>query len=284
MSTGVSAEVIADSVSDNGDRLTTLQVTMHRFVLAEFNTHRKFSRNSASSRAIPVAKRLDQLTAEPIEWPSERPGMQGGAPLERPASDDAHELWMAVRDCTEMLVSNYLDTHEEPETRLHKSVLNRLLEPFLMHTVVVTSTEWENFFHQRVSPLAQPEIRVAAEAMLKAITESEPRHIRDDGWHTPYVSVEERSVADMPWDVACAVSAARCARVSYLTQEGVRDHEEDLKLYRRLISADPPHASPLEHVARPVPPHEFGSIIPPGNFDGWSQLRHIVMSGRDAAE
>lgn len=255
------AKILADSVSNDGDRLTTMEVQTWRFVLAEFNTHRWFSRNSASSRAIPVHKQLKRVRdspAIPLEWPREQRGMQGGGPVEDPKQA---ETWW--RNAAE----NAADTAEAmSDLGLHKSVTNRLLEPFMWHTIVVTATEWDNFFDQRCSPLAQPEIRVTAEGMRSAYTASVPDVVSEYGWHLPYISREDEDGAllKVPFgphthrdalEILKKVSAARCARVSYLTQDGKRDLDEDMALYERLISADPPHWSPLEHVATPWKPN-----------------------------
>lgn len=245
-----------------------MEVTMHRFVLAEFNTHRKFSRNSASSRAIPVERRLHDFQyqpAYPVHWPREQSGMQGGDELTDAELDDAQMLLETIHDEVGALVDGYLARHPMKMNRLHKSVLNRVLEPFLWHTVLVTSTEWNNFFDQRCSPLAQPEMRLAAEAMRDALASSAPRRLWFGEWHLPYVEDEERSK-----DGVLGVSAARSARLSYLTQDGKRDWSEDVNLFNRLVTAAPPHASPLEHVATPAHPHDRVE----GNFDGWHQLRH----------
>lgn len=264
-----SAKVIKDSLSPLGVRLTTIEVVIHRFVLAEFNTHRMFSRNSASSRAIPVAKQLLRLEADPaipVVWPAEQAGMQGGDALEGDAAVFAQEAWLAARDSA-VSHANHLQS-----LGVHKSVTNRLLEPFMWHTVIVSATDWDNFWAQRCSALAQPEIRVAAEAMRDAYQASEPVPVAFGDWHLPYVHSDEHA----DWDITTLrrVSAARCARVSYLTHDGKRDAAVDVDLFNKLVSARPMHASPLEHVATPA-----RLIDPPaGNFTGWAQLRHEVES------
>jgi hypothetical protein len=269
----VPAKIILDSINSQGDRLTTMEVTFHRFVLAEFNTHRAFSRNSASSRAIPVEKQLKRVAenpALPLEWASEIKGMQGGPELDGELFDRAAELWIGVRDHTVKAVEAYVLAQKEDDLpRLHKSLLNRLLEPFMWHTVIVSSTEWQNFFDQRCSPLAQPEIRDVAEDMRRAYEFSDPQHLERFDWHTPYIQPDE---ANLSMTDRVKVSAARCARVSYLTHDGERDIDKDLELFDRLVSADPPHWSPLEHVARPV---ASPGDVARGNFSGWEQLRHL---------
>lgn len=276
MTTVPSARVMADSISDGGIRLTTMEVVMHRFVLAEFNTHRVFSRNSASSRAIPVTKQIDRVlndTAIPIEFGSNQKGMQAGPPLEGEELEAARQAWINAANSA----VHWADTLAD--LGVHKQVTNRLLEPFMWHTVIVTSTEWDNFFNQRVSPLAQPEIREAATAMLEAYKESVPRYLDETEYHLPYIDDEDRRSVYYEEDLP-KISAARCARVSYLTQNGTRDHAVDLELYERLTTADPPHFSPLEHVARPdhtnITWHNNAPLARLGNFPGWSQLRHQI--------
>lgn len=262
------ATIIADSVSPSGVRLTTTEVTLHRFVLAELNTHRVFSRNSASSRAIPVRKQIDRVVndpAVPVEFGANQRGMQAGEPLSGEAHDRALDAWLAARDRAVEAVQQL------QELEVHKQVTNRLLEPFMWHTVIVTATEWDGFWEQRCSPLAQPEIRVAAEAMRAAYDASTPAEVGMGQWHMPYLRDDD---GDLDQETAKQVSAARCARVSYLTHDGRRDIDKDLDLYERLVTARPPHWSPLEHVATPA---EEG-VVTLGNFRGWRQLRHAVVA------
>lgn len=242
-----SAKVIADSISVYGHRLTTMEVVIHRFVLAELNTHRVLSKNSASSRAIPVHKQLQRVRqnpAMPVVWPREQKGMQGGDELDDASIAAAQDDWLYARN-------RALDQAEALAMKgVHKSVTNRLLEPFMWHTVVITGTAWQNFFSLRCNPMAQPEIRVAAEAMQAAYLDSVPTELKVGEWHLPYLSLGEMTVLS-PAD-AVRISSARCARTSYMTQDGVRDIDEDIRLYKRLTSADPMHATPLEHVATPA--------------------------------
>lgn len=278
-----SARVILDSISPLGQRITTMEVRMHRFVLAEFNTHRVLSRNSASSRAIPVEKQLAQFSmnfAHPVRYPREQPGMQGGDELDGQDRQDAKMLLAQVHQYTRLVIGDYLRLHPDKSTRLHKSIINRLMEWGQYHVAVVTSTEWQNFFDQRAlvrSPLAQPEIAAAADAMLAAYEASEPRMLGWDDWHMPYIDWQDAALSPAG---ARQASVARCARVATMHHDGKRNIDADLRLFKNLVSAKPMHASPLEHVAKPCPREvpEMGYPHHPehlGNFDGWAQLRHL---------
>lgn len=265
------AKIVADSISKSGHRLTTMEVTFPRMVLAEFNTHRVFSRNSASSRAIPVAKQLDRIKNDPFVpsyWGVNQSGMQAFAELEGQARDDAQAEWLAARDNAVMHVEKLLDIG------LHKQITNRLLEPFMWHTVVVTATDWSNFFALRANEMAQPEIRTIAEMMREIYEASRPREIANDEWHLPLIQPEEYDGTFEKSEDALKISAARCARVSYLTHEGKRDLDADITLYTRLTNGG--HMSPLEHVARPLTDAELAEGKYRGNFCGWMQLRKLV--------
>ena len=285
-----SAEVIADSVSPAGVRLTTMVAVMPRIVLAEFNTHRVFSRNSASSRAIPVEKMIQAVQSHPYvpsSWGKNQRGMQAGEDIQDPAMIRwCEEEWLRARDsaveAAEQLMRN---------ANVHKQLTNRLLEPFMWHTVIVTATEWSNFFHLRVNAAAHPDIRKTAALMQLAMDRSTPLR-RDYGqWHLPYVYEQERdSLAD---ESLVKISAARCARVSYLTHDGKKDVSEDLALHDKLLSNG--HMSPFEHAARPydsntdrhladfrrVPGFAELSECWFGNFRGWVQYRKLIPNEHD---
>jgi len=297
---GFDAKVLADSRSPAGCRLTTLEATFPRFVLAEFNTHRVFSRNSASSRAIPIAKQLRRVLEDPyvpVEFGSNQPGMQAGAPLKGEKLEAAESEWLAARDDAVRRVlalvtdpgevaagedlTAVLDRVEEatrsrtrpPEwLNVHKQVANRLLEPFMWHTVIVTATEWDNFWNLRCHADAQPEIRLVAESMRAAVEESEPAELGLDEWHLPLIRPEDREQVGSIEDLV-KVSAGRCARVSYLTHDGRRDLQADVDLHDRLLESG--HMSPLEHPAQPLANGEWC-----GNFRGWRSYRKEI-AGED---
>ncbi len=285
------AKIVLDSISEAGDRLTTMEVTFPRMVLAEFNTHRMFSRNSASSRAIPVEKQLARIKADPfipIYWGKNQSGMQAAVELDEVGIKLAKMDWLVARNMMVSQVESLLSLG------LHKQITNRLLEPFMWQTVIVTATDWSNFFALRANPDAQPEIRVIAEMMKEVYEESQPTLLKLGEWHLPYIQPEERDGVFEFTENARRISAARCARVSYLTHDGKRDLDADIVLYDRLVGGG--HMSPLEHVATPAGFERVMDSIGQeyvtqaeaekprpyfGNFRGWKQLRKFTPGEHD---
>lgn len=283
-----SAKIITDSISEYGDRVTSFEITFHRFVLSEFNTHCVFARNSASSRAIPVSKQLEKYTndpAYPISWPAEQKGMSGGHQLEGKDLEDAMNLFFQLNAKTAEALRLYVEEHE-PEHRLHKSVLNRLMEPMQSHTALVTAGSYENFFDLRVNPAAQPEIKAVAELMQEIYRKNDPKVLKNGEWHLPYI--REDDATDGSYDLR-KISSMRSARLSYLTQNGIRDLSEDNARYGDLVNSG--HWSPLEHICTPMyynrqfvdfPDPDTGIILPGrtlpniGKFIGFLQWRHVV--------
>jgi len=267
MKTVISAKVIEDSITQEGKRITTLQLVYPRFIHSEVMTHRLFSRNASSSRAIPVAKMIEQVSTDPampIHWGANQPGMQAKAEVSDTA--EARIYWVAAARSAAIMA-------EKMHTLgLHKQVANRILEPYQWIHVVLTATEWDNFFALRDHEDAQPEIRELAIQMKLAMAESVPSILYYGEWHMPYVTGKEvlcSEVFGMGTMILCKVSAARSARVSYLTHDGAKpDIEKDLALFERLAGGIPLHASPLEHQATP-------GNTDTGNFVGWTQFRKL---------
>lgn len=264
------AKVLADSIADHGVRLTTLEITYPRFIHSELMTHRAFSRNAASSRAVPIAKVIEQVKtnpAMPVWWGKQQPGMQAVEQLTGAELEQAQAEWLAARDHAVVRAQRMASTN------LHKQITNRILEPWVWITVIVTATDWANFFALRAHPDAQPEIQHLAGLMQSAIEESTPalRTLGFDSigdWHLPLIQADE--IENTPLEELRKISVARCARVSYLTHDGVRDHAKDLELYERLLNGSGNgHWSPFEHVATPLGVADQYS----GNFRGWFQFR-----------
>lgn len=341
------ATVLADSVTASGHRLTSFEARFPRLILPEFNTHRLFSRNSASSRAIPVIKLLRALLEgpfEPARFGINQPGMQALSFLTGVQDEEARRIWRQGRDramftalqlllgerrAEDLFVPSKLrakleaalegelkgfalgvqPNFDDPDARgrlldglrsfevalkndpasareqylnAHKQLANRVLEPYMWHTVIVTATEWDNFFALRAHPDAQPEIQTVARMMQDAYKASQPRLLGPDEWHMPLLQDFERAEAAADPDRWLRVVIGRCARVSYLTHDGVRDPGKDLELFERLTSSG--HMSPLEHVARPLNEEERQQSEWSGNFRGWKQYRKLVPNEENYAK
>ena len=145
----ISAEVVADSLNQFGERITTMKLVFPRFILAELNTHRMFNRNSASSRAIPFKKMVKEVMERPsipIAWQKDHKGMQGNEYFQSETGENVHKLiegWLDARNSAVQIATGLNNCN------VTKQLCNRLLEPFMWHTVLVTATEWENFFELR---------------------------------------------------------------------------------------------------------------------------------------
>jgi len=304
------AEVLLDSIGPTGVRLTTGVLTYPRFVHSELLTHRALSRSSASSRAIPLAKMLAAVLDDPvipIRWGSEARGMQQGAELEAPDRVICQCEWLAARD---MAVSQ---ARALAKSGLHKSLCNRLVEPWMWITVIVTATDWQNFFRLRCHPDAEPHIQKIAYMWRDAMEASVPTPRKEGEWHRPYVTGNDKEElsrelrvalqdpcdelvnkfrAGAPWsglatgqgmtEMLNAISAARVARVSYLTHDGKRDWRKDLELADKLRRGSGfGHWAPTEHVAQAMPAssrRSDGSVEQSGNFRGWRQYRKTFQN------
>lgn len=284
------AKVLCDSMSPDGVRLTTMELTFPRMVLAEFNTHRMFSRNSASSRAIPVEKMLARVKSDPfipIHWGKNQKGMQAEQELSEAERTAAVAGWLYARDRAVEHAEGML------QLGVHKQITNRLLEPFLWHTVVVTATEWDNWDGLRISKDAQPEIKRVAEMALAARERSWPERLGHGAWHLPLVPDVDILLDSVTMLDVVKVCVGRCARVSYLTHDGKRDPSADVELCDRLLSNG--HMSPFEHAARPMTQEDADGIVSKnlranvmlpylaeptktfcGNFRGWKSYRKMI--------
>lgn len=270
---GFGCRVECDSVSPDGVRLVTFVVTYPRCIHSELLTHRTLSRNSASSRAIPVERMIRRVEEDPfvpLYFGRNQRGMRDGGALVGPEAELALAEWLAARDDAVRRAKRLA------ACGVHKQLANRVVEPWMWITVVVTATDWANFFALRCHPDAEPHFQCIAGMMREAMAASTPQPLEYGQWHLPFVSDEELAEICAGGDAVRQryklISVGRCARVSYETHDGRRDPEEDVKLAERLIAATPRHASPFEHVAGP---RRRGEIVK-GNLRSWRQFRHEI--------
>ena len=260
-------KIITHSISPTGQEIVTFQLRYWRAIHAELMTHRVFSRNASSSRAIPVAKVVEQVRndpAGPIHWGKNQPGMQANEQLTGAELEFAKYQWRSAAMEAASMAEAMM------QQGLHKQVANRILEPFQYISVVLTTTELDNWFELRDHPDAQPEIRDLANRMKTELVKSSPRLLGMGEWHLPYITDSELETFDIV-DLL-KMSCARCARVSYLTHDGkVPDFRKDFELFDRLVGSRPLHASPTEHQATPSGDKQFHK-----NFRGWVQFRKFV--------
>lgn len=265
--------IIKDSISPLNKRIVTFILEYQRYIHSELMTHRMLSRNTASSRAIPASKVRDLVLtnpAVPSYWGKNKSGMK--------ASEEISDIDSAIAWWTESLQSQVKFHEQGEQLQIHKQVLNRILEPYFNITCIVTVTanSLPNLFYLRDDVDAQPEIRNLVHEMKEQYLTHVPNKIGFFDWHLPLITEDDIiEVQKKCKDIKLAlpkISAARCARVSYLTHEGKRDINKDFELFDKLVggvsSGRPGHWSPLEH---PATPHIFPRHQ--GNFYGWKQLR-----------
>lgn len=261
------ANVIEDSVSEWGQRITTFEITYPRIILAEINTHKICVSNSSSSRAIPVAKLLELVRNQPFipsQFGKNQPGMVSGEWETKEdmiyANNAAERIWREAKD------SACRHAEDLMKIGVHKELVNRIIEPYSYTSTILTATEWDNFFTLRTASDAQPQFQELAKLMQAAYIKSKPVKRND---HIPYR-------ADIPdnasWKDAFNYSAARCGRVSYL------NHGKDMTLAEGLEFADnrllkPRHMSPFQHQAFAT---EESKDKWSAQFRGWNMWRKVL--------
>lgn len=286
----ITAKIIAYSRAPNGQLIVTFELEYQRFIHGELMTHRLFSRNAASSRAIPVATIIDQVRnnpAMPIHWGQNMPGMQAKTQLPERELEIVQDQWKSAA----INAANSAATMAGYGA--HKQIANRILEPFQWMKTVVTATCFENWFWLRDHADAQPEIRALAVAMLEQLDSQDPVELTPDDWHMPYFG-EGYWLLDcgIPLDHALAISSSCCAQVSFRKLDDTL--EKALMIYDRLVESEPVHASPFEHCAKPMAQpcnehwHEQGEweegvthvdrkgYFWSGNLRGFIQFRQLI--------
>lgn len=290
----ISSKIIADSVSPDGIRITTFELDYPRYIHAEVMTHRVFSRNAQSSRAVPVVKSLELPYVVPIVWGKNKAGMSSTEELEENDRQLCAYYWHA-------LVRYSKDFSERmSKAGLHKQWANRPLEWHSNIKVIITATEWDNFFWLRDDPdAAQPEIVDLARKMQDAMNQNKPVDLKPGEWHLPYIELgyDKGYIylvdgKEVDLETAKKISASCCAQVSYRRLD--TSIEKALEIYEKLFSGPKPHLSPVEHQATPMQSlkakinngdinfetgvthmsscGEFWS----GNLRGWIQQRQLI--------
>lgn len=272
----ITARLVAYSVSakNPAKKIMTFELEYMRFIHAEFMTHRLFSRNAASSRAIPVKTMLElirNMPAAPIHWGKNQAGMQAKEECDNIVELyqyyagqwvdelDRKDAWKYAANSAAMMAEAF------EAAGYHKQIVNRLLEPFQMIKVVMTTTEIDNFFWLRNHPDAQPEINELARCMMECLKNATPEALHPGEWHTPYVMHFDRpdgepGIAYAIWEngvekyitleEALKVSSSCCGQVSYRKNDD--SLEKAIGMYTRLVESEPVHASPFEHQATPM--------------------------------
>lgn len=293
----IKAKIIADSISSvNGKRLTTFEVEFPRYILAEYNTHRAFSRNAASTRAIPILKQLENITtnpALPVFYGKSRAGMQAKEELDEESKEAAKSIILDMMEYCKKGVEKL------ESLGLHKQHAGRYIEPWSWVKGVISSTEFDNFFWLRCHEDAQPEIKELADCMYKAYSQNIPQELQPGEWHTPYVSHKNDvdgncsyyidfngETITLSLEEALKVSSSCCAQVSFRALDN--SLEKACKIYDMLVESKPVHASPFEHQGTPISEGQgskddnaithrdkFGRYWS-GNFCGWNQYRQLI--------
>jgi hypothetical protein len=266
--------VLVDSITFKGKKQTydlSIAGEFPNFLANGIVVHN--SRNASSSRAIPVEKMIawtKEDPAMPVEWGVNQRGMQANELLSPEKVAQGELIWLKGRDavikCTEELI----------ELGVHKQIANRMLEPWHHIAVVLSATQYANWFALRHHSAAQPEIRELAKAMWREYKQSKPAFLRPGEWHLPFIREDEHAVYSL--DERIKASVARCARVSYMNHDGSTPNmSKDIALHDMLAVAVPLHASPCEHQATPLLPSESTTLS--GNFaKGWKQYRKTLAN------
>lgn len=290
----IKATIIKDSISGL-NRITTFELEYPRFIHSEFMTHRVFSRNAASSRAIPISTMNANIAAnpaEPIHWGKNQPGMQANEELDTASKVEVQSLWkLAMEYAVDISTAMF-------NKGVHKQVANRVTEPFQHMKVVLTATEYANWFELRDHKDADPNIAKLARAMQIAMDASRPQELNPGEWHLPYIHTEfledkiTYSVNDLmlTLEEAKMISVSQCAQVSYRKNDDTL--EKAKMIYDKLINSKPQHASPIEHQATPmscsndawandiweqgITHVDRRGDYWSGNFRGWLQYRQVI--------
>lgn len=257
--------------------LSTLLIRLPRSILAEFNTHRVFSRNAASSRAIPIEKLIQQVMDDPfipLYWGKNQKGMQADEDFSGPMTEELKGWWLVSRDNAVEAARGGI------AAGLHKQIVNRLLEPWMWTIVCVSSTEWSNFLALRDHKDAEPHIQILAREVRKELNREDNIQTLEPGaWHLPFDKESEGGTiiqADYNKQLreAIAMSVACCASTSYKTVDGFdMTLEKAIELHDKLVGSAPLHASPAEHVAQA---DEYSKQVIHDGWENYHQHKNFI--------
>lgn len=314
----ISVKIVADSIADaSASRITTFELQYPRIIHSELMTHRLFSRNAMSSRAIPIEKMIEQVInnpAMPVKFGKNQPGMRDAGEHDEPVwidwddrNGEYQEIYGTASDAWKAAAKDAAERARNfAKAGYHKQIANRLLEPFQRMKTVLTGTDFENFWWLRVDKDADPTIFALAEAMKNAFDNNTPEPLKPGQWHTPYVEHiykfgdgepdddfdgycvldEKGSPVMLTLEEALAISASCCAQVSYRRLDNTKD--KALDIYNKLLSGNKVHASPFEHVATPMKVYDPTTTIRgledavnhPSGFVWEKGVTHVDRKGR----
>lgn len=300
-------EFIQGSIAPNGTKITTLVLEYPRAIHAQLLTHRVFSKNSSSSRAVPIKVAIEQIENDPAEyiWTENKSGMSGDVITDRVKLSKIHSatgtLWNHVKQTVLYLGSK----ESEGGLNVHKQNAARLLEAYQNIRIVLTSTEWENWDWLRIDSAAQPEIEKLANMIFQAREKGEYLYLAEGEWHVPFIDrkVNEdepdklityyhpETGKELTTVEAIELSMSICAQTSF-RKEDYSDEKTD-NVIEKLFTGKKVHASPSEHQATPIPQFtDYGDnnqewplgithidrnhVYWSGNFRGWIQNRQLI--------
>lgn len=296
------AIILKDSIDKYGNRLTTFRLTYPRIILSEVNTHKILSKNTSSSRAIPVLDNIERVLIDPFipeHWVKNSKGMYSLEHININSVETIESIWLDASNCARKHAKKLV------ENELHKQYANRLLEPFMYVDTILSGTDFDNFFHLRISSDAQPEIQLLAKLMYQEYMYSKPTLLKAGQWHLPYIDIDfdangeiqysvDNNVLDL--DTAIKISVSCCGQVSYRKLN--TSIEKALQIYDKFVSGKSVHASCLEHSSTPFSDVEYNTrleaknlvknkvnditdldlekFLYKRNYKGWTQYRTLI--------
>lgn len=260
------AKVVLASKPTNGALpLVTMHLHYPDIIHGEVMTHRVFSRNARSMRAVPVQTMLKEVRENPFvpwHWGKNQRGMQASEecnepidcryiPLELDVDRISREdAWRHSARVAASMAEAYA------QAGYHKQVANRIIAPYTWKHTLISSTSWANFLHLRDHDDAEPHFHDLAGLVREALAGAEYQKLAPGEWHLPYITDEDRARAYARERVGEAnailqkLSVARSARISYAPFDGDASIERELERYNLLVGSHPLHASPAEHQAQ----------------------------------